>query len=105
MPESLYQRLRAAVWHTMQTPDGYYNLSQLVTEAVGAEVAYLETTYNRGRPFPAVGKMPSGPSPLGAVRGARIRAARRAQAQAQPGAADAKKSPSEGATEGETLSP
>ncbi|BBG20759.1 hypothetical protein RVR_P2101 (plasmid) [Actinacidiphila reveromycinica] len=95
MPDSLYARLRAAVWHTMQRSDGYYNLSQLVCEAVDAEVSYLETRYNRGRPFPVVGRLPSGPSPQGAVRGAQIRAERRAQARAVVDAAT-KKPPTEG---------
>ncbi|MDJ0345907.1 hypothetical protein QMK19_35325 [Streptomyces sp. H10-C2] len=81
LPDSLMARLRAAVWHTQTKEDGYENASQLVREVLADEIERLEAKYNRGRPFPSVGRLRTGPSPEGAVRGAQIRAANRRAAK------------------------
>lgn len=77
MPPSLIGRLRAAQHHTQLKSDGFHNMSELVRAAVDETVTYLEQTYNRGRPFPPVEKLRTGPSPAGAVRGAQVRARKR----------------------------
>ncbi|MDF2260944.1 ParB family protein [Streptantibioticus ferralitis] len=84
MTEPLIERLKSAVWHTIQKPDGYHNVSQLVRAAVDQEVTRLEAKYNHGRPFPKVTtRLPTGPSPEGAMRGAQIRARNRRRASEQ----------------------
>ncbi|MFC9431483.1 hypothetical protein [Streptomyces sp. NPDC056987] len=77
LPPSLIARLRSAQWHTQVQPDGYYNISELVRHVINNEVTRLERAYNGGQPFPAVGRLSTGPSPRGAVRGAEIRALNR----------------------------
>lgn len=82
LPPSLIERVRAAQWHTQLKPDGHHNVSELVRRVLLEEVERLESTYNRGRPFPRVEKLRSGPSPRGAARGAQIRASNRRRNQA-----------------------
>ncbi|MFD8386145.1 hypothetical protein ACFV2X_47895 [Streptomyces sp. NPDC059679] len=79
LPPSLVARLRAAQWHTQLKPDGYHNVSELVRAVLTNEVERLEATHNRGKPFPAVGRLRTGPSPAGAMRGAELRRERREQ--------------------------
>ncbi|MFH8993124.1 hypothetical protein [Streptomyces sp. NPDC017940] len=80
MPPSLIGRLRSAQHYTQLQEDGYHNMSELVRAAVEERVSYLEKTYNNGKPFPAVDRLRTGPSPAGAVRGARVRARKRRDA-------------------------
>ncbi|MEU3356117.1 hypothetical protein [Streptomyces sp. NPDC037389] len=81
-PPSLMRRLRSAQWHTLQNPDGHQTVSGLVRAVVAEEVARLEDTYNGGLPFPEVeGRLPPGPGPAGAQRGAAIRAINRRKAR------------------------
>ncbi|MFF2902712.1 hypothetical protein [Streptomyces sp. NPDC057966] len=77
LPPSLIARLRSAQWHTQLEADGHSNLSALARAAIDREVTRLEKRYNAGRPFPVIEVLPTGPSPQGAQRGARIRAHRR----------------------------
>ncbi|MGW2865627.1 ParB family protein [Streptomyces sp. NPDC001205] len=87
IPPSLTARLRAAQWHTQTKPDGHHNVSELVRRMILVEVRRLEDRYNEGQPFPEVGRLRTGPSPEGAVRGAEIRARNRATAAAREQAA------------------
>ncbi|MEU8623062.1 hypothetical protein [Streptomyces sp. NPDC048623] len=82
LPPSLIERVRAAQWHTQLKPDGHHNVSELVRRVLLAEVERLEREHNAGTPFPRVERLPTGPSPRGAVRGAQIRAARRGRSDA-----------------------
>lgn len=79
--DSLFARLRSAVHYTQIQQDGYPNVSALVRAVVRAEVERLEDAHNRGRPFPPVERLRTGPSPEGAMRGARLRARRKADTQ------------------------
>ncbi|GAA0617346.1 ParB family protein [Streptomyces crystallinus] len=80
IPPSLVARVRSAQWHTQTQPDGHHNVSELVRRVLEAEAERLEQRYNHGLPFPLVqGRLRTGPSPEGAVRGARIRAQKRAE--------------------------
>ncbi|MEU6460173.1 hypothetical protein [Streptomyces sp. NPDC047065] len=85
LPPSLIARMRAAQWHTLQRPDGHRNLSEMVRILVDREVDRLERKYNDGKPFPAVTRLPTGPSPDGAARGAELRALKRSHATQQEG--------------------
>ncbi|WP_433860290.1 ParB family protein [Streptomyces kronopolitis] len=90
LPPSLMARTRSAQWHTNSQPDGHQTVSAMVRTLIRAEVERLEKEYNRGRPWPPVeGRLPSGPGPEGAVRGAQIRARnRQRKEQQQPGTGD-----------------
>ncbi len=68
LSRDLVDRARAAVSATMLRPGEAYNVSQLAGRGLEAEVRRLEATYNNGRPFPPVGHVPSGPSPVGVER-------------------------------------
>ena len=79
LADSLHERMRAAVWACGRLPGEAENGSQLVARAIAAELDRLEQRYNRGKPFPPPpGRLPSGPSIAGAMRGARLRAEARA---------------------------
>lgn len=58
-------RVRGAILHTMAS-EGSRSLSQFIHKAVMAEVERLESKYNDGQPFPAVGarELPQG-RPMG----------------------------------------
>ncbi|WP_425585546.1 hypothetical protein [Streptomyces lunalinharesii] len=59
----------------------------MVRDLLAAEVERLEATYNAGRPFPLVeGRLPSGPGPEGAARGAQLRARNRKAQQTEQSA-------------------
>ncbi|MGW5119195.1 hypothetical protein ACWEQ8_27685 [Streptomyces noursei] len=78
-------RARSAQWHTNTRPDGYQTVSAMVRDLLAAEVARLEATYNEGQPFPRVeGRLPSGPGPEGAARGAQLRARNREAKHSEP---------------------
>ena len=79
LPPSLVGRMRAAQWHTQLHKDGHRNLSEFVRAVIEKEVLRLERKHNGGEPFPAVEKLPTGPSPEGARRGADLRALQREQ--------------------------
>ncbi|MFE0107082.1 hypothetical protein [Streptomyces sp. NPDC059009] len=96
LPPSLLGRMRAAQHHTQLKPDGFHNLSELVRESIEETVEYLEKTYNRGRPFPAVEKLRTGPSPTGAARGAQVRARNRRKAAEAPLPEHAEQAPERG---------
>jgi hypothetical protein len=98
LPPSLIQRLRAAQHHTQLKPDGYANLSELVRSSIEQTVGYLEATYNRGRPFPRVEKLRTGPSATGAVRGAQVRARNRQRSAQAPQPAQGEQAPGRGQT-------
>lgn len=68
LPRELVDRARAAVWATNGRPGEAYNVSQLASRGLEAEVLRLEQTYNDGRPFDPVDHVPSGPSPEGVER-------------------------------------
>ncbi|AWN32596.1 hypothetical protein [Streptomyces sp. NEAU-S7GS2] len=90
LPPSLVARTRSAQWHTNSRPDGHQTVSAMVRKLIDAEVERLEKKYNRGRSWPPVeGRLPSGPGPEGAVRGAQLRARnRRRKEQQEPGTGD-----------------
>ncbi len=68
LSRELVDRARAAVSATMAEPDEAYNVSQLASRGLEAEVRRLEERYNCGKPFPPVESVPSGPSPAGVER-------------------------------------
>ena len=68
LPRDLVNRARAAVWATNGWPGEAYNVSQLASRGLEAEVRRLEQTYNGGQPFEPVDHVPPGPSPEGVER-------------------------------------
>lgn len=68
LPRDLVDRARAAVHATAARPGESYNLSELATRVLLAEVLRLEAAYNGGLPFPPVDSVPSGPGPAGVER-------------------------------------
>ena len=79
LSRSLLERARAAAyWMSQADVDGPSNVSELVEQALRAEVERLERLYNGGVPFPAVlGRMRTGPGAEGIERIRRAQRARR----------------------------
>jgi hypothetical protein len=68
LSRDLVDRARAAVAATMEETGEAYNVSQLASRGLEAEVRRLEERYNGGRPFDPVDYVRPGPSPEGVER-------------------------------------
>jgi len=86
------------MWHTMQTDDATSTESARL-HAVEQE-GYLEAAYKAGDPSHRR-RLPSGPSPEGAVRGAQIARHRRAPGAVEEAARNEKKPPTKGGNRAE----
>lgn len=82
-PDSLYERAKAAMWHTRTQPGAAQTLNAFIRLAVETAVRRLEAEHNDGQPFPRVDRLPTGPGIEGAARGAQLRARQRARGGAQ----------------------